>query len=96
VIKNILINLFSLSIVIVSQTKYENINNKVRIGNYSNAEIMIKEILDKDDLSQNEIDSLQFEIERHERIRKDFKLSEKDVLNYVKNYIPNADKEIVR
>jgi len=95
VIKNILINLFSLSIVIVSQTKYENINNKVRIGNYSNAEIMIKEILDKDDLSQNEIDSLQFEIERHERIRKDFKLSEKDVLNYVKNYIPNADKEML-
>ena len=56
----------------MAQTKYPEINKEIADGNFSNAEKMIMDIITTNSLSQSEEDSLLFEIERHNRIRKDF------------------------
>jgi hypothetical protein len=76
----------------MAQTKYPEINKEIADGNFSNAEKMIMDIITTNSLSQSEEDSLLFEIERHNRIRKDFTRSSDYILKYIRNYIPEADE----
>ena len=80
----------------MAQTKYPEINKEIADGNFSNAEKMIMDIITTNSLSQSEEDSLLFEIERHNRIRKDFTRSSDYVLKYIRNYIPEANESTLK
>ncbi len=94
--KNIAIYLILTTMVIMAQTKYPEINKEIAEGNFSKAEIMIMDIITTNSLSQSEEDSLLFEIERHNRIRKDFTRSAEFVLDYIHLYIPEADESMLK
>jgi transglutaminase-like putative cysteine protease len=95
-LKTILLNLTALAMVLTAQTIDENINSEISKGNYTAAKQMIEDTLKNNDLSTEKIKVLQFEIERMERIKKDFKKSEEDILQYIRKYIPNANSEMLR
>jgi len=67
-------------------------------GDFSKAERHIKTLLiETPSLSPTEKLELSFEIERMERIRKDFTKTREDVLQYIKKYIPDVkDQDIKR
>lgn len=78
---------------VFSQVKNKKIENLISSGQFTKAENMIKnEILQNKSLSAVEKLDLEFEIERMKRIRLDFKKSEKEVIDYIKRYIPNVSK----
>jgi transglutaminase-like putative cysteine protease len=72
-----------------SQTKYSEINEQINQGNYSQAQILIENILNDKTLSEIEKYDLRFQIEVMDRIRKDFKLNRDEVMNALKKYYPN-------
>ena len=79
--------------VIVSQTKYPEINKEIEAGNFKKAEFLIDERINKDTLSAAEKYELSFQKDKLNRIRLDFKKSSKDVLEYVRKYYPDADEK---
>jgi Transglutaminase-like superfamily len=93
--KKILLTITLFSSLIMAQTKYSNLNIEINKGNFLIAKEMIHNIIEQNNISENEKDLLLFEIERHERIKKDFTLSKDEVLEYVKKYIPNADENML-
>ena len=74
----------------MAQTKYDNINNAIEKGEFTKASKLIDEVIAEGNLSDGEIYDLNFQKERMDRIKKDFKLTEEDVLNYVKKYYPDV------
>ncbi|MCX8104940.1 MAG: transglutaminase-like domain-containing protein [Ignavibacterium album] len=87
--KTILLTIM-LSTLILSQTKFEDINLLVKSGEYTKAAQLIDEKISTMKLTHEEIFQLQFEKERLDRIRKDFNKTAEDVLKYVRKYYPNA------
>ena len=75
--------------IITAQTKYSNINEEIGKGNFTEAAKLINDIISNEGLSQNEIDELNFEKEKMNRIRKDFSKSIDDILKYIKKYYPD-------
>ncbi|MCK5087995.1 MAG: transglutaminase domain-containing protein [Melioribacteraceae bacterium] len=78
------------AINMMAQTKYDNINNAIEKGEFTTASELINKVIAEGNLSDGEIYDLSFQIERMNRIRKDFKLTEEDVLAYVKKYYPDV------
>jgi hypothetical protein len=63
-------------------------------GEFTQAEKVIKKILTcNDSLSAMDRGQLSFEIERMQRIRKDFTKTEQEVIEYIRKYIPDVTKE---
>lgn len=63
-------------------------------GEFSKAQENISNLLaTNNNLSSDQRSQLFFQIERMERIKKDFTKSEKDVFDYIKNYIPDVTEE---
>ncbi len=93
--------IFIISIFIIigsytmAQTNYPELNKEIKNGNYSKAKEMITKILNKKSLSEKEKNELLFELERHERIRIDFKKTKDDIIEYIKKYIPEVDEELI-
>ena len=79
--------------IIVSQTKYPNVNKEIATGNFKKAESMIDERINKDNLSPAEKYELSFQKDKLNRIRLDFQKSSQDVLNYVRKYYPDANEK---
>ncbi len=77
----------------LAQTKYDGINDLMKKGEFSKAENEIDKILQSEKLNDIERLELEFQKERMDRIRKDFRKTEKDVLKYVKKYYPEAGIE---
>ncbi|MBN1300903.1 MAG: transglutaminase domain-containing protein [Melioribacteraceae bacterium] len=77
------------------QTKYDDINTAIENGNYKIAEGLISKVLQNESLDAAERLDLQFQIERMNRIRKDFKKTSADILAYVRNYYPEADEKFL-
>ncbi|MBL1215338.1 MAG: transglutaminase domain-containing protein [Ignavibacteriae bacterium] len=93
--KFIFLSILIFGTITMAQTSYPEINKKINEGNFSEAKKIIADKLNSEELSEIEIYDLRFQIERMERISKDFKITEKDVLKYIKRYYPNAgDKEL--
>ena len=66
----------------------------VDAGEYEKAEEMIRLILkNRQDLSEQDRFDLSFEIERMNRIRKDFSKTEQDVLTFIQTYIPDVSTD---
>jgi transglutaminase-like putative cysteine protease len=91
IMKTILLTIM-LSTLILSQTKFEDINLLVQSGEYTKAAQLIDEKISTMKLTHEEICQLQFEKERLDRIRKDFNKTAEDILKYVRNYYPNASE----
>ncbi len=88
-----IILIIMLTTLITAQTSFNEINQLVKSGEYSEATKMINEKLQSDQLSDNDIFQLQFEKERLDRIRKDFNKTAEDVLKFVNKYYPNAKEK---
>ncbi len=77
---------------IMGYNDLDRVRSEVDRGNYSVAERMIKNILEEnknDPLLRLE---LKYELERMDRIKKDFTKTKESVLEYVKRYYPDADE----
>jgi hypothetical protein len=86
--------LFSATIM-SAQTNYPLINKEIEAGNFSKASIFIDEIIEKNELSPEEIFDLNFQKDRLDRIRLDFNKTSEDVLEYVRKYYPDADQKML-
>ncbi len=87
-----IIFIIMLSIIIFSQTKFNDINKLVSAGDFAKAAELIDQKIKSENLSYNDKFDLQFEKERLERIRKDFNKTAEDVLNYIHKYYPDANE----
>jgi transglutaminase-like putative cysteine protease len=65
-------------------------------GNFSEAETIINEKLENEQLTESERRELTFEVERMERIRMDFNKTEAEVLESIREVIPDAGPEDLR
>lgn len=88
--RNITILIILYSISLMAQTRFDDLNQLVRTGDFITADKMIDEKLKSDNLSYNEIFELQFEKERLDRIRKDFNKTADDILKVINKYYPEA------
>lgn len=86
----IIILTFMIPTLIIAQTKFSDVNELVKLGEFTKASKLIDEKVKTMNLSHEEIFQLQFEKERLERIRKDFNKTADDILKYVRKYYPNA------
>ncbi len=74
--------------------KENNYISLIEKGEFSKATRVINELLQTGNhFTPTEKKQMLFEIERMQRIRKDFTKSEQEVLDYIKTYIPNVTKE---
>ena len=73
--------------------KENNYISLIEKGEFSKATRVINELLQTGNhFTPTEKKQMLFEIERMQRIRKDFTKSEQEVLDYIKTYIPNVTK----
>lgn len=91
--RNITILIMLYSISIVAQTRFDEINQLVNAGEFTKAEKLMNEKLNSYNLSYDDIFGLQFEIERLDRIRKDFNKTADDVLKVINKYYPEAKED---
>lgn len=90
--KSILTLLIITGTILMAQEKFTDIKGEIEKGNFKNAAKLIELKLQENSLSELDKLELKFELERMDRIRKDFRKTEQDVLDYVKKYYPDADK----
>lgn len=91
--RNITILIILYTISTIAQTRFNDINQLVRSGEFSQAEKIIDEKLNSDNISYDEIFELQFEKERLDRVRKDFNKAAADILQVVNKYYPEATEK---
>lgn len=84
-----------LSCIQFSQPKYENINQLINQGNFTEAQNLILSKLVDSNISELEKYELKFQIELMERIRKDFKKTREEVVNALKKFYPNLTDEML-
>jgi Transglutaminase-like superfamily len=84
--------LFS-NLITFAQTKYPDINKEIEEGNYTKASSMIDEKENGNDIMPVEKYELNFQKDRLNRIRIDFKKTADDVLEFVRKYYPDADEK---
>ncbi len=89
--------LFFLGLVLnaCQKTNVEELQKMVDSGEFSVARERINKLLKKGNLPQDQKRILEFELERMQRIRKDFTATKDDVLKFIKQYIPDVtDKDL--
>ncbi len=84
--------IFMLSTILISQTRFNDINELINSGNFTKATELINQKLESSNLSYDEVFELQFEKDRLNRIRKDFNKTVDDILSYVHKYYPDANE----
>ena len=89
--KSIMFLIFCFGITTMAQTNYSEINIEIEKGNYTRASEIILYKINNENLSEVEIYDLNFQIEKMERIRKDFTIVADDVLEYIRKYYPDAN-----
>ncbi len=75
---------------ITAQTKNRELQQLIENGEFSKAGEKIDSIITYGNITSEEKLALLFEKERMERIKKDFRLTEDKLLEYIRKYIPNA------
>ena len=76
-----------------AQTRYDEINVLINRGEYSTAAKKIDSLISASDLSGEEIYSLQFQKDKTERIKKDFRRTEEYILKVLSKYYPSYLKK---
>jgi transglutaminase-like putative cysteine protease len=84
-----------LSTYLFAQTKYSEINEQIKQGNFSQAEIMIQDKLIDKNLPELEKYDLRFQIELMDRIRKDFRRTREEVVSDLKKFYPEITDEMI-
>lgn len=74
----------------------EQIDKTVEAGNFDEARKMIRLALTNDTLTPSERWSLSFEIERMDRIERDFSQEDTTVLNYIRKFHPDVTSEEIK
>ena len=92
---NILLVIITFSVILSCQKiQKDTYMDLIKKGEFSKATEIIKKMLENDkNLSEQQKIDLSFEIERMERIRKDFTKTEEEVFSYISKYIPNVTKK---
>jgi len=85
-----LIIFFMLTLIISAQSGFKQVDKLVADGKFKEAKEQITSIFLQSSLPLAEADALVFEMERMDRIRKDFNKTSADVLEYVNKYYPDA------
>ncbi len=80
---------------ISAQQSFEDVTKQIDDGNFSAAHQMIDSIMGKSELSFSEKTFLNFEKERMNRIKLDFKKTKQDILDYAKDYLPKVNDEMI-
>ncbi len=80
--------LFFLVQVVAAQTKNFNVNSLINNGEFTKGAEMVDSLIMSNTLSEKERLELEFQKERMDRIRLDFRKNETDILNYAKKYFP--------
>lgn len=91
--KILLIFQFLYGFLMLAQTSYSEINLEIEAGNYSKASAMIEEKITFGMMLPAEKSELAFQKEKLERIKLDFQKTEKEVLEYIRKYYPDADEK---
>ena len=89
---NFLFMMFLFSLLISCQTKYPDINSLIKNGDFTKAEKLINQMIATEKISEKERNEMQFQIERMNRIRKDFSKTSDDILSYIKKYYSEVTK----
>jgi len=80
--------------ILLAQIQNKKIENLISKGEFNKAETAInQELIKNKKLTDSEKLDLKFEAERMNRIRLEFTKTEKDVVEYIKKYIPNVSKK---
>ncbi len=80
-----------------AQSYFTNIYNEIDNGNFDKAKLLIQKELQSENISDTEKLQLKFEIERMNRISKDFKKTKKDIIDYVVKFKKDVnDEDILR
>ncbi len=85
----------TLGVILNAQTKYPAINKQISEGNFTKAELMIKNTLASKSLNPVESYDLNFQVDKMNRIRLDFNKTEKEVKKELEKYYPNLDKKML-
>ncbi len=87
------------SMIIISQanaqTIYPEINSEIKNGNFNHAEELIKQKLSADNLSETEKYDLNFQIDKMNRIKRDFKRTRSDIKKQLAKYFPKLTDEMI-
>jgi transglutaminase-like putative cysteine protease len=78
-----------------SQTKYPEINSLINGGNFSEAKKLILVKISTGDLSAGEIHDLNFQIEKMDRIKRDFRRTREDITSALKKYYPSLTEDMI-
>jgi len=74
------------------QIKKPDVESLIKIGNFTEAQLLIKQIIANENISEEEKYDMESQIELMNRIRKDFTKTADDILDYVRKYYPDATK----
>ena len=80
---------------ISAQQNFKEIFAKIDNGSFSAAIDMIDSVLALDELTISDELLLNFELERMNRIRLDFKKTKIDIIEYTKNYLPEVTEKML-
>jgi len=79
-----------------AQTRYDEINVLINRGEYITAAKKIDSLISASDLSGEEIYSLQFQKDKMERIKKDFRRTEEYIIKVLSKYYPSVNKDLLK
>lgn len=84
---------FFILLFVSCQVEKPDIKSLIKNGDYTNAENLIEQIIANKNISEEEKYDMEFQIDRMNRIRKDFTKTADDILDYVRKYYPNVTKD---
>ena len=82
-----------LSVTVIAQTKYPELNKLIGEGEFSKAAKQIDILLSGEDMDAVTKYDHEFQKERMVRIRKDFRKTAESVLDYIKRYYPDTEEQ---
>ena len=83
--------------LVASNSDPNDIQNLIRRGEFTKATKLVDKLIVSNDILETERLELEFQKERMDRIRIDFRKSENDVLDYIKKYFPDVTgKDLVK
>jgi hypothetical protein len=94
--KRIILFLLLLSVVTFSQTQFHSINKEIASGNFTIAGRMIDSVIAFGDVPPLEVYDLQFQKDLLSRIKRDFRRSEREIVDYLKKYYPDLNDSMLR
>ncbi len=92
--KTLFIILFS-SLIMIAQTKYPEINNAIAAGSFDEAKKLIEVKLNSGNLDDEEKYNLNFQIDKMERIKKDFNKTRDDIKKQLSKYYTDLTDSMI-